>query len=681
MFNQNKLTKLRQCHKFSNIELIAYDTEDNSEGAPENFLCAVFYDKDGMHKFKDREEAREFIFNKRKQTTLIFAHNLAYDINNIDYPEGTITLMPLKSRLIGGRWKYGRGQILRFMDTGNFFVGATIDSLGKNLNKPKIGCSCDVFDTNKYTGICNQCNCFDIRLIKHKHVEELPSELVENMMTYCGRDAEICYSVAKNLFELSKQLNTRFKGFTASSLALRIFRTNFLEEEWECRSMEINDYERLAYYGGRTEVYDYRPYPKVIHEDISSSYPTQMHNMIFPFPSEYMLATYTWEQAKKFEGISLVRITVPKMHIPPLPYRREDGKLVFPYGTWVAAYTHPELKMAEKYGVVVEKCYQSLIYHRTFRPFVKYIETFYNLKNTSSGIQRDFYKLMLNGLSGKLGEKTYRTMRGKLDTLDVCLCENKTPDTRSNYCNTCGKLCINGLIVTPENDDQWVNIIGAREKDSPHTFPVLIAYICAYGRIQLYEHRLKYQDALYTDTDSYMGLKAHNEYLGRGLGLWERNDMYNFRAYAPKFYTSQRTPNLCKCNNPISKEDGICSTCNNDIKKELKLKGVPKKHSVIWKCDICSDEYSSPFCTNCNVKLGIECKLYRFQRPLKLSEAIRRHMKPNTWSEISKRISLIDNKRIKHDDGTSEPTYVNDKREITTFRDMLKFYEMDTIGL
>jgi hypothetical protein len=657
-------------------------------GAPENFLCAVFCDSKGLHKFTNREDARKFIFNKRKKTTLMFAHNLAYDINNIDYPEGTISLMPLKSRLIGGKWNYGKNQILRFMDTGNFFVGASIDQLGKTLGYKKLGCSCHLFNANIKTGLCLTCGMFDIRLLKRETIDTLPPELVKNMLDYCGRDAEICYKIAMKLFELSKHFNTRLKSFTASSMALRIFRTNFLNNEWTCRSMEINDYERLAYYGGRTEAYDYRQHQTILHEDISSSYPTQMRNQIYPHPSNYFITTDTWNNVKKYEGVSLVKIEVPMMHIPPLPYRREDGKLIFPYGTWIAAYTHPELKMAEKYGVKIIKCYQSILYNETFNPFKEYINTFYNLKNISAGIDRDFYKLMLNGLSGKLGEKTYRTIRGRVDTLELCECKNKHVNPHSKFCSNCGQLDFESITnIEPEfnittHELEWINIIGARENDSKHTFPVLIAYITAYGRIQLYEHRLKYQDILYTDTDSSMSVVEHNDYIGTTLGMWSRDNMYNFKAHAPKFYTYQRTPELCKCSTPNMNElTGICNICNNEVARELKLKGVPKKHIVIWECDICSTKHKTPYCKNCDMQLDIKQKRYIFQRPMKLSEAIRRHIKPNKWITITKQISMSDNKRIRHPDGTSEPLYINDIREITTFKDMLKFYETDTLGI
>jgi ribosomal protein L37AE/L43A len=386
-----------------------------------------------------------------------------------------------------------------------------------------------------------------------------------------------------------------------------------------------------------------------------------MLNKIFPYPSNFAIVSRQWNMIKHHEGISLVKINVPKMNIPPLPYRREDGKLIFPYGTWVGVYTHPELRMAEQYGVKIIKCYQSLVYNRTFNPFKDYINMFYNLKNISTGIHRDFYKLMLNGLSGKFGEKSYTTIRGKMDNIDICICEHKQRNDKSNMCLQCGKICIDGLLVVPEENNEWVNIIGARLPDSTHTFPILIAYITSYGRIQLYEDRLKYQDAFYADTDSYMGLTEHNNCIGKELGEWERDYMYNFKAHAPKFYT-------------FTKADG-------DTLPELKLKGVPRKHKVIWICDVCSQKYKDNYCPCCKLELGIKQKRYEFSRPVKLSEAIKRHMKPNRWIKVTKQIAMFDDKRIKHDDGTSEPLYINEATEITTFKDMLKFYKMDTLGI
>jgi hypothetical protein len=144
-------------HAAKQYSIIAFDTEDNGEGSPENFICASFYgDYKGklvQHTFFNREDARKFLFQNWKDPPIIFAHNLSYDLMNLDYPEGEVQVIPsISGRLIGAVRKYGKAAYktasgetkttnkykLNMMDTGNFFIGASIDQLGSLLKIPKI---------------------------------------------------------------------------------------------------------------------------------------------------------------------------------------------------------------------------------------------------------------------------------------------------------------------------------------------------------------------------------------------------------------------------------------------------------------------------------------------------------------------------------------------------------------
>lgn len=618
-------------------KIIAFDTEDNGSGPPGNFLCASFYDGEDAFTFTKRDDAREFLFRKRKYPVTFFAHHLEYDLMNLDYPEGTATLIPLKSRLIGAEYKYGNNNKVQFMDTGNFFVGKSIKELGSMLGFPKIE--------------------FEINRIKGKQPSEIPVPTWAEMVEYCERDAKICWLTANKLQELASKNNTRLNSFTAPSLAMRIFRTNYMGDKWRKRSMEINDFERLGYYGGRTEVFDYNLQPHIFYEDIKSSYPTAMKYKVYPVPSSWSIVRYQdWNDVMNIEGISLVTVQVPNMHIPPLPYRRgDDGKLIFPVGTWTAAYTHPELRMAIKYGVKILKVHESILYGKTFKPFVEYIDYFYKMKDETEGIERDFYKLMLNGLYGKFGEKRERTIKGHIDSIQFCHCPVKQLPDRKNTCPECRLVQIEGLTIIP-GDRGWVSMSGGRDDDPKHAFPVIVAYVCAYGRIKLYEERLAYDKAVYCDTDSHLSIEPVNDNIGDALGQWERKEYLDFQPIAPKFYSMKNADG-----SPFA----------------LKLKGVKKNHTVIYQCPNPKCfykfplEYDSPhWC--CGRMLDENDRRYCFERPRKTSEAIRQHKRPNQWHMVKKKISFFDDKRLKNPDGTSEPIVVNETFRHWTFRSFLQ---------
>lgn len=583
------LTVLKQNRTKYNI--IAFDTEDNGSGSPDNFICAAFCGvadgKPVSEFFTERKKARAFLFRKWQKPVLYFAHNLAYDLNNLDYPEGTTKLLSGKSRLIGAFYLYGQKKSI-YLDTGNFFYGATINQLGEMIGRKK--------------------SKFDVLKLRGKKWDDFNKSEKACLKMYCMRDSEICYSIAQLLQELVQEEGTRLKGcWTAASMAMRIFRTKYLREKLECRSRLINDIERLAYYGGRTEVFDYGFYNNVIYEDIVSSYPAAMLYKRYPHPCYYSLhQSCKWSDIKSMEGISLVRISVPDMHIPPLPYRDTsgNGKLIFPIGEWTAAYTHPELRMAEKHGARIKAVYASILYKKTWEPFGKYIYEFYRKKERSSGIRRSFYKLLLNSLYGKWGEKREEIIRDNINRISM--------DD------------IYGKVVDISDSNGWVTLTGDRLPDPKHAFPVLAAYVSSYGRIKLFEERLCFgnihkNNILYCDTDSCVSLKSPAVNCGSGLGQWEFRKMECFQAVAPKFY---------------------------EYEGSMKLKGMPKRAKIRIE------------------KNGMLTGIY--ERPLKLAEAIRRNMKPNKWIKIDKKVRIADDKRIKL--GTdSNPILVYRNDSIRTF--------------
>lgn len=627
------------------IKIIAFDTEDNSQGAPANFICACFYSDDEQRTFFVREQAREYMLAKRNEPVVFFAHNLAYDLANLDYPEGDIKQMVTHGKLIGGLYKYGT-RISRFMDTGNFFVGASIHSLGKLFGDDKLD--------------------FDISKIKNKDPPDIPFDIKTECALYCMKDAKICYMTAKKIVDLCNKHQTRFKSFTSGSLSLRLFRTCYMDNEWECRSQYINDCERSAYYGGRTEVFNYNKHGSVYYEDINSSYPTAMFHKQFPVPWSYTLLKHQdWNTIKNTMGISLVTIYVPEMRIPPLPYKRTDtGKLIFPTGKWTSSYVHEELVMAERYGCKVLQMHETVLYGETFNPFKDYVSDMHKLKSSAPnpGIERDFYKMMMNSLSGKLGEKRDTCIRLHVDDVKCCLCPTTEYDNDSK-CTKCGGYNICGKTLEPD-ENGWVNIIGSRQPDPPHSFPCLIAYITAYGRIKLYEDRLQHQDAIYCDTDSCISETDHPDNRGNELGQWDTKIVRDFMAYAPKFYTMY-----------------------DNEKFKLKLKGVPKRHTFFYicpnnhkhisppcigKCPINHSE-STILCATCQSPIAENQKFYAYEKPMRLSEAIHRKKAPNKWESLEKIVSIFDNKRLKLPNGDSTPIYIQDN-DVSSFSEQIEKY-------
>jgi hypothetical protein len=480
------------------MRLIAFDTEDNTDGAPEGFLCAAFYSKEeGSFTFTSREQARKYMFKKRKGRTIFAAHNLAYDLTNLDYPENSIRIMPLK----GGGISCGIHKSDRYIDTLNFYHGNSVASLATMVGMRKLD--------------------FKIDLIKHKRFSGLNRETQENLLEYCLNDAIIVYKAAEKIFEIAKRHGITSDFYTTAGLAIKMF-PKYWKGKFKRRPLEVSEYEREACYGGRTEIFNYTPQRKVVYEDIVSCYPSVMKNEIFPDPRVYEIRNEDSILNLDYEGISTVTLEVPnspKLQIPPLPHRITRGKkahLIFPIGTWTGTYTHPELRMAMKRGVIIKKIHKSIVYPVTCRPFVKFVDNFYRLKQKSRGVERELYKNILNRLPGKFAERRYEVMRGKFKDLLPKM--------------------IDSPVIPSPNKDGWVNFTGERKKDPIHAVPIWNAYVASYGRIKLYEERLTQIPVLYCDTDCCISRYSISWRVGTSLGMWKRKFIHSFLVNAPKDY-------------------------------------------------------------------------------------------------------------------------------------------------
>src|ERR1035437_6914710 len=115
--------------------IIAVDTEDDSNGTV-TLIDFCFEDKGEITHFttKSLDEAREFIYRKRKQSIFV-AHNLEYDIINLfrDANYKHIRQMTYTSRLISAKMV---GLSHRWIDSFNFFPG-TLKKMGETVGLEK----------------------------------------------------------------------------------------------------------------------------------------------------------------------------------------------------------------------------------------------------------------------------------------------------------------------------------------------------------------------------------------------------------------------------------------------------------------------------------------------------------------------------------------------------------------
>lgn len=206
----------------------------------------------------------------------------------------------------------------------------------------------------------------------------------------------------------------------------------------------MHDFIRLAYFGGRTEIYRMHFEPWTDRNgvqvdtaemwDINSHYPACMLEPMPVGPAielEGLDEKAVYSNARRMMGIVECDVYIPEdCYLPPLPVRVEikgtpeqphykihesdDGnsKLCFPtgyiHGTWDTA----ELVLLEKVGGRILKTYKSL-WFETSPIFVRFIKQLYKFRDRKDPKWNEFLdfvaKICMNALYGKWAMKERRT--------------------------------------------------------------------------------------------------------------------------------------------------------------------------------------------------------------------------------------------------------------------------------
>lgn len=179
---------------------------------------------------------------------------------------------------------------------------------------------------------------------------------------------------------------------TLSGLSLAIYRSNFMKDYFKLPMLTGTGDTRV------TDVIIPRG-ENLYYYDVNSLYPTAM---LLPMPTGNPIYS-TIKDLSKIFGFTLATVTTPGDNIPILPFKKSDGTLIFPNGTWTGWFFYEELKQAvESYGYKAE-IHESYIFERGFDIFKEYVETMAEIKQNSKGATRKIHKLLMNSLYGRMG--------------------------------------------------------------------------------------------------------------------------------------------------------------------------------------------------------------------------------------------------------------------------------------
>ena len=247
----------------------------------------------------------------------------------------------------------------------------------------------------------------------------------ELYLKYLGYDVISLYEILEKIMCITGiKVEDFVKRISTASLSRFIFKNGFngnkfiekgsrrSDYEMMCQynynnDMEIEDFLRDSYCGGRTEVFKVELNNKGLHYDVNSLYPSVMIKGNFPIgkPKYYddeTIAKYyfdKWLSDKKGIGFLSCEVFIPKQHIPPLPCKME--KLAFVCGNVYGVWNFEELEYAIKQcGCKITKYKEVVFFNKTYPVFNRFITKMVEIKNegtrTKNDALRTLGKLIMN---------------------------------------------------------------------------------------------------------------------------------------------------------------------------------------------------------------------------------------------------------------------------------------------
>lgn len=478
-----KLTPV--CAKPREKKIAAFDVQGDREA---DFVGGSVVTDSGGRFYTEPDSLVSDMMGLARDNVVVYAYHLTYDAGVL------IPFFPSQSRLLfaGSRLFMGelmdggrRGVVLG--DSEGLWGGMSLRRISESVRLQWLPPPPDII---VYRG------------------ESIPQHILDmhistSLPEYSVRNAEIVYTA---MCELQHEVNTlggELKS-TLASTALDIFRRRYLDDEYWIPFPYRNSFARRAYHGGRCEPFAMGWWDNVNVYDFRSHYPAQMLGHDYPDPNSTIgpISPGRVELIMDHEGCSDCTVDVPYCKYPPLPYR---GKFqtYFPVGVFRGVWCHNELRHAIKHGVRIREVHATMYSEKSIRPFDGFVSDLWarRCEAADRGDPREYiYKLLLNALSGKFGQRPEGAVR-QLESMDAYYAH---PPVRGTEFIIIRNTAYATVPITPKYMPEYCITIWS-------------AYITAYGRIALHELLLNLPGpALYCDTDSVMCFGELKT--GHGLG-------------------------------------------------------------------------------------------------------------------------------------------------------------------
>ena len=483
--------------------MIVFDTEDNSrellaagKSGFDKRVTQIAAITDTGKRFHNKGNPLEFLkWCHETGHEDVWGFNTRYDLGNLCHVESKLKLDDFDLTMVKGRFIKAKIQGLNFFDCQNLSgAGSSVRSLGKSVGLEKLE-----FDAHGKAYVFRDCE-IPMRWLKFIREQCGILGLEKIPATLGGLCTKAFYALGnENWFEASKCGCSGPCGCVTSQSALT---------------------------GARVELFCGGGRGRIAYTDINSLYPWCMTQL---FPTGF-------EKLETLDGFGIVRalVEIPKCIIAPLPFRNDDGRILFPAGKFWGTWTIHEIKNAVAHGGKVLKVkwiYGSRDGRAYYRDYI--VQMYQNRLAARSEAEKFFWKLLMNNLYGRLAI-------GGVLTRSMLLTE-KTAGKGIPYGTK--TLCDHHMPL-PE----FTNYLHA-------------AYVLSYARLRLqnYMRLVPEKDLIYCDTDSLVFFcRSKTPFkCTKVLGEMKLESLENtvFEPYLPKTYRHGET----------YKAKGVPKSCAKDF--------------------------------------------------------------------------------------------------------------------
>jgi hypothetical protein len=230
----------------------------------------------------------------------------------------------------------------------------------------------------------------------------------------------------------------------------------------------------------------------------------------------------------------------------------KDERLLFPVGRYWTSLASPEIQYGLQNGLIDE--FQNVNVYQGKKLFTDFVDYFYNkrleAKAAGNKIMDYFYKILLNSLYGKFGQKSL--IFELIDSgIDPTLCYDQQIYNMETHEREMYKVFGGSMFRRIEKPDG--------ENESRHSFPAIAAHVTSYARMLLWRYieMAGVENIFYMDTDSLFVNEAGSQRLQQA-GVVSPTELGKIKL--------ERTEQVCELRG--CKDYTLGAT--------VKIKGVPK---------------------------------------------------------------------------------------------------------